>query len=195
MRLSLRGSLRVSGNGACQAAGRGRQPHAQAGADVRDPQAAGRQDTEIIGTGVVEVLQDGFGFLRSPDANYLPGPDDIYISPSQIRRFALLLSLSCGLSATACDVNDAKKWRPHGSQGRLKFEMIMSSRYVSNITPPARLDDKQAGALPHASNYNNHVGPVRPVVFLRILCPLPPERNTTTRVAFYRCRVTNGATQ
>jgi transcription termination factor Rho len=47
------------------------------------------KDTEIIGTGVVEVLQDGFGFLRSPDANYLPGPDDIYVSPSQIRRFAL----------------------------------------------------------------------------------------------------------
>lgn len=46
-------------------------------------------DIEIIGTGVVEVLLDGFGFLRSPDANYLPGPDDIYISPSQIRRFAL----------------------------------------------------------------------------------------------------------
>ncbi len=47
------------------------------------------QDVEIIGVGVVEVLQDGFGFLRSPDANYLPGPDDIYISPSQIRRFSL----------------------------------------------------------------------------------------------------------
>ena len=47
------------------------------------------QDVEIIGEGVVEVLQDGFGFLRSPDANYLPGPDDIYISPSQIRRFLL----------------------------------------------------------------------------------------------------------
>jgi len=47
------------------------------------------QDVEIIGEGVVEVLQDGFGFLRSPDANYLPGPDDIYISPSQIRRFSL----------------------------------------------------------------------------------------------------------
>lgn len=44
---------------------------------------------EIIGEGVVEVLQDGFGFLRSPDANYLPGPDDIYVSPSQIRRFGL----------------------------------------------------------------------------------------------------------
>lgn len=47
------------------------------------------RDIDITGTGVVEVLQDGFGFLRSPDANYLPGPDDIYVSPSQIRRFGL----------------------------------------------------------------------------------------------------------
>ena len=47
------------------------------------------RDTDIIGAGVVEVLQDGFGFLRSPEANYLAGPDDIYISPSQIRRFSL----------------------------------------------------------------------------------------------------------
>ncbi|MEP3244012.1 MAG: transcription termination factor Rho [Sneathiella sp.] len=44
---------------------------------------------EITGGGVLEILQDGFGFLRSPDANYLAGPDDIYISPSQIRRFSL----------------------------------------------------------------------------------------------------------
>ena len=47
------------------------------------------QDINIVGEGVVEVLPDGFGFLRSPDANYLPGPDDIYVSPSQIRRFGL----------------------------------------------------------------------------------------------------------
>src|SRR5436190_5123564 len=47
------------------------------------------REVEIIGEGVVEVLQDGFGFLRSPDANYLAGPDDIYVSPSQIRRFSL----------------------------------------------------------------------------------------------------------
>lgn len=47
------------------------------------------RDVEIIGEGVVEVLQDGFGFLRSPDANYLAGPDDIYVSPSQIRRFKI----------------------------------------------------------------------------------------------------------
>jgi transcription termination factor Rho len=47
------------------------------------------RDVDITGTGVVEVLQDGFGFLRSPDSNYLAGPADIYISPTQIRRFSL----------------------------------------------------------------------------------------------------------
>ena len=47
------------------------------------------RDVNIIGEGVVEVMPDGFGFLRSPDANYLAGPDDIYVSPSQIRKFAL----------------------------------------------------------------------------------------------------------
>jgi len=46
-------------------------------------------DQAIYGDGVLEVLQDGFGFLRSPEANYLPGPDDIYVSPSQVRRFGL----------------------------------------------------------------------------------------------------------
>jgi transcription termination factor Rho len=47
------------------------------------------QEVEITGSGVVEVLSDGFGFLRAPESNYLPGPDDIYVSPAQIRRFAL----------------------------------------------------------------------------------------------------------
>ncbi len=47
------------------------------------------KDVPIFGNGVLEVLQDGFGFLRSPEANYLPGPDDIYVSPSQVRRFGL----------------------------------------------------------------------------------------------------------
>ncbi len=47
------------------------------------------QNVPISGVGVLEVLQDGFGFLRSPEENYLPGPDDIYISPSQVRRFGL----------------------------------------------------------------------------------------------------------
>jgi transcription termination factor Rho len=47
------------------------------------------ETTPIIGEGVIEILQDGFGFLRSPEANYLAGPDDIYVSPSQVRRFGL----------------------------------------------------------------------------------------------------------
>ncbi len=47
------------------------------------------QGVPIAGSGVLEVLQDGFGFLRSPEENYLPGPDDIYVSPSQVRRFGL----------------------------------------------------------------------------------------------------------
>ena len=52
-------------------------------------QAHSDKNGAIFGEGVLECLPDGFGFLRSPDYNYLPGPDDIYVSPSQIRRFAL----------------------------------------------------------------------------------------------------------
>ena len=51
--------------------------------------AESKRGTKIAGEGVVEILQDGFGFLRSADSSYLAGPDDIYVSPSQIRRFSL----------------------------------------------------------------------------------------------------------
>ena len=46
-------------------------------------------DEQIMGVGTIEVLTDGFGFLRSADANYLAGPDDIYVSPNQVRKFGL----------------------------------------------------------------------------------------------------------
>jgi transcription termination factor Rho len=52
-------------------------------------QAQAARNGSILGEGVLEILPDGFGFLRAPDYNYLPGPDDIYISPSQIRKFGL----------------------------------------------------------------------------------------------------------
>jgi transcription termination factor Rho len=52
-------------------------------------QISDQEEVIVQGEGVLEVLPDGYGFLRSPDSNYLPGPDDIYVSPSQIRRFAL----------------------------------------------------------------------------------------------------------
>ena len=51
--------------------------------------AHARKGEDIYGSGVLEILQDGFGFLRSADSSYLAGPDDIYVSPSQIRRFNL----------------------------------------------------------------------------------------------------------
>src|SRR4030066_2168305 len=52
-------------------------------------QSQSAQNGLIYSEGVLETLPDGFGFLRAPDYNYLPGPDDIYVSPSQIRRFNL----------------------------------------------------------------------------------------------------------
>ncbi len=52
-------------------------------------QAQAEKSGNVYGEGVLEILPDGFGFLRAPDSNYLPGPDDIYISPSQVRRFGL----------------------------------------------------------------------------------------------------------
>jgi len=56
---------------------------------VRILEAQAKKDDELSARGVLEVMQDGYGFLRSPDFNYLPGPDDIYVSPSQIKRFGL----------------------------------------------------------------------------------------------------------
>ncbi len=52
-------------------------------------QAQADEEGKLRGSGVLEILPDGFGFLRAPDYNYLPGPDDIYVSPSQIRRLNL----------------------------------------------------------------------------------------------------------
>src|ERR1700733_14791920 len=51
--------------------------------------AFAENDQAIHGDGTLEILPDGFGFLRSPQSNYLPGPDDIYVSPAQVRRYAL----------------------------------------------------------------------------------------------------------
>ena len=52
-------------------------------------QEKAKKGEHIVVEGVLECLSDGFGFLRSPDYNYFPGPDDVYVSPSQIRRFGL----------------------------------------------------------------------------------------------------------
>ena len=84
----------------------------------------------IFGEGTLEILPDGFGFLRSPDSNYLPGPDDIYISPSQIRLFNLKTGDTVQLSGPAGDfvlvfhppgtTHDLKKLEP-GTEDHVLF--------------------------------------------------------------------------
>ena len=56
---------------------------------ILEVQSEKQEGVTATATGVLEVLNEGYGFLRSPDFNYLPGPDDIYVSPSQIKRFGL----------------------------------------------------------------------------------------------------------
>ena len=60
-----------------------------AGANNRPVRARSERNGLMFSEGVLETLPDGYGFLRGPDYNYLPGPDDVYVSPSQIRRFGL----------------------------------------------------------------------------------------------------------
>ena len=70
------------------------------------------QEVYIIGEGVVEVLSDGFGFLRSPESNYLSGPDDIYVSPSLAdgSSVSLLEAMSCGLPSVVYPVGGNPEW-------------------------------------------------------------------------------------
>jgi transcription termination factor Rho len=94
------------------------------------------QDIDITGVGVVEVLQDGFGFLRSPDANYLPGPDDIYISPSQIRRFALRTGDT--VEGQIRSPKDGERYFALLKVGRVNFEDTDAARHkvhFDNLTP------------------------------------------------------------
>ncbi len=90
----------------------------------------------IIGEGVVEVLQDGFGFLRSPEANYLPGPDDIYVSPSQIRRFALRTGDT--VEGQIRSPNDGERYFALLRVNLINFEETEKSRHkihFDNLTP------------------------------------------------------------
>ena len=94
------------------------------------------QEIEITGIGVVEVLQDGFGFLRSPDANYLPGPDDIYISPSQIRRFALRTGDT--VEGQIRSPKDGERYFALLKVNRINFEEPEAARHkvhFDNLTP------------------------------------------------------------
>jgi transcription termination factor Rho len=91
-------------------------------------QAHAAKGNEIYGEGVLEILPDGFGFLRSPDYSYLPGPDDIYVSPSQIRRFSLRTG-----DTIAGEIRPPK-------EGERYFALLKVS--TINFEPPAKAKTK-----------------------------------------------------
>ena len=98
--------------------------------------AHARKGEDIYGDGVLEILQDGFGFLRSSDSSYLAGPDDIYVSPSQIRRFNLRTGDS--ISGLIRPPKDGERYFALLKVGEINFDSPESSRgkvLFENLTP------------------------------------------------------------
>jgi transcription termination factor Rho len=91
---------------------------------------------DIFGTGVLEILPDGYGFLRSPDYNYLPGPDDIYVSPSQMRKFGLRTGDS--VTGTVRPPKDGERYFALTKVDTLNYELPEASKdkiLFDNLTP------------------------------------------------------------
>ncbi len=116
-------------------------------------------DVAIYGDGVLEILQDGFGFLRSPEANYLPGPDDIYVSPSQVRRFSLRTG----------DTVEGQIRSP--KDGERYFALLKVN--TINFEPPDNVR--------HRINFDN-LTPLYPDEKLRLELDDPTKKDLTTRV-------------
>ncbi|HTZ37322.1 MAG TPA: transcription termination factor Rho [Stellaceae bacterium] len=116
-------------------------------------------DVPISGTGVLEVLSDGFGFLRSPEANYLPGPDDIYVSPNQVRRFGLRTG----------DTVEGQIRSPR--DGERYFALVKVERI--NFDEPDRLR--------HRINFDN-LTPLYPEEKIKLESDDPTRKDLTTRV-------------
>ena len=116
-------------------------------------------DTPISGSGALEILQDGFGFLRSPEANYLPGPDDIYVSPSQVRRFGLRTG----------DTVEGRIRAP--KDGERYFAMLKVDSINFGPTDEVR----------HRINFDN-LTPLYPEERLKLEVEDPTNREITTRI-------------
>lgn len=117
------------------------------------------EDVPISGTGVLEVLQDGFGFLRSPEENYLPGPDDIYVSPSQVRRFGLRTG----------DIVEGEIRAPKDSE---RYFALLRVGSINGETP-----DK----IRHRINFDN-LTPLYPDRKIKLELEDPTKKNTVQRV-------------
>jgi len=126
-------------------------------------------DVAIYGDGVLEVLQDGFGFLRSPEANYLPGPDDIYVSPSQVRRFGLRTG----------DTVEGEIRAP--KDGERYFALLKVNQI--NFTDPQ--------AVRHRINFDN-LTPLYPDERLIMEIENPEHKDPTSRVLDLICPIGKG---
>ncbi len=94
------------------------------------------RDTEILGAGVMEVLSDGFGFLRSPESNYLPGPDDIYVSPSTIKKYGLRTGDT--VEGEIRSPRDGERYFALVKVSRINFEQHEDAKHkihFDNLTP------------------------------------------------------------
>jgi transcription termination factor Rho len=116
-------------------------------------------DVPISGDGVLEVLSDGFGFLRSPEANYLAGPDDIYVSPNQVRRFGLRTG----------DTVEGQIRSPR--DGERYFAMIKVER----------INSEEPDRLRHRINFDN-LTPLYPEEKIKLELDDPTRKDLTTRV-------------
>lgn len=123
----------------------------------------------IIGEGVLEVLQDGFGFLRSPEANYLAGPDDIYVSPSQIRRFSIRTG----------DTVEGQIRAP--KQGERYFALLKVTRI--NFEAPEKSS--------HRINFDN-LTPLYPNERLQLEIENPTVKDLSTRIIDLVCPLGKG---
>ncbi|MFQ5764293.1 MAG: transcription termination factor Rho [Rhodospirillales bacterium] len=126
-------------------------------------------DIAIYGTGVLEVLQDGFGFLRSPEANYLPGPDDIYVSPSQVRRFSLR-------------TGDTVEGQIRSPKDGERYFALLKVKQI-NFSDP--------GNVRHRINFDN-LTPLYPDEMLEMEQKNPNGKDTTTRVIDLICPIGKG---
>jgi len=116
-------------------------------------------DVPISGDGVLEVLSDGFGFLRSPEANYLAGPDDIYVSPNQVRRFGLRTG----------DTVEGQIRSPRDGE-----------RYFA-LTKVERINFEEPDRLRHRINFDN-LTPLYPEEKIKLEIDDPTSKDLTTRV-------------
>lgn len=115
------------------------------------------KEIAIYGDGVIEILQDGFGFLRAPEANYLPGPDDIYVSPSQVRRFGLRTGDT--VEGQIRSPKDGERYFALLKVNKINFEEPDNIKYrinFDNLTP-LYPDEKMSLEVEHEQNSGRDV--------------------------------------